>query len=97
MEYTISEGLVCRDVAGVYFVIDIHDKHFYRNKEVNNVNEIAYALICIMNEQKKFTVASVTDALMLKLNPNEAIAREMILTDVQEFIDFLMKKGWIYV
>lgn len=97
MNFTIRDGLVCRNIAGIYFVIDIYDKHFYRNKEVNNLNQIAYELLMIMNEQKTFTAESVTDALILKLDPNENIPQEQIIMDVQDFIKFLMEKKWVYV
>lgn len=94
--YEINDGFVCRNIAGIYFAIDIHDKYFYRNKNIYCLNEIAYALLSSMIERKQFTVEDITIELEGKLAPNANITHEEILLDVCNFVKELINKRWVH-
>ena len=96
MIYKVKEGLVCRNIAGIYFAIDIHDKYFYRNKNIDRLNEIAYTLLSSMIKSGKFTVEDITRDLETKLDPNVIIKHEEVLLDVNNFVKELIDKGWIH-
>lgn len=95
MSYSVREGIVCRDIAGVYFAVDIHDKHFYRNKQINCLNEIAYTLLTIMQESGEFTAEDIAEKLEDKLSKDAEVPHERILSDVSGFIAALEERGWV--
>lgn len=43
--YSIKEGIVLRDVGGVVFLIDIHEKYYYDYKNLFSVNDIGKVII----------------------------------------------------
>ena len=97
MAYAVREGLVTRDIKGVYFVIDIHDRHFYRNKQVTCVNRIAYEVMNVINEMDTFDLETVADKLLPLFNEETRPSRETLIEDVKAFIDVLLQRGWVYV
>ena len=38
--YQVREGIILRDIAGIYFLIDINKKNFYDLQKIDTVNEI---------------------------------------------------------
>ncbi|MBQ7559832.1 MAG: PqqD family protein [Synergistaceae bacterium] len=96
MIYEVKEGLVLRNIAGIYFVIDIHDKYFYRNRNIDRLNEIAYAILSSIVGRKQFTVEDITIELETKLDPNTKVKHEEILSDVNNFVKELINKEWIH-
>ena len=95
MNYKLREGLVRRDIAGLYFIIDVHDKHFYRNKQVICVNEIAYAIIGNMQSSETFSVESLRNGLLPLLSDQSSVSPDRIDADVLSFITLLKEKGWV--
>ena len=94
MNYSVKEGLVLREIKGIYFVIDIHDKHFYRNKQVCCVNRIAYEIMKIVNDLKVFRIDDITRRLMPLFNKETRPTEEVLKKDVGDYILSLVKKGW---
>ena len=94
MKYRMREGLVCRDIAGVYFLIDIHDRHFYRNKQLNCLNATAHAMLSSMLARGSFTAEEVASDLLAKLDPRQQVPRERVEADAEKLIQFLKGKGW---
>lgn len=95
-KYRVKEGLVTRDIKGVYFVIDIHDKHFYRNKKVNCVNAVAYTIINFINTLDEFTCLDVAKHIHSQIK-NKEVALEQVTKDMEQFIKTMVEKGWVYV
>ena len=95
-KYRIKEGLVTRDIKGVYFVIDIHDRHFYRNKKVSAVNAMAYTIINYANDLKEFDEEDLAKHIYTNLKEPK-IPYEKIVNDMKTFINSLIEKGWVYV
>lgn len=93
--YRIKEGLVPREIKGVCFVIDIHDKHFYRNKQVCCVNRIAYEIMKILNKLKEFEIIDITDRLTPLFNERTKPTAEVLNKDVSDYIVSLIQKGWV--
>jgi hypothetical protein len=91
----MRDGLVCRDIAGVYFILDIYDKHFYRDKQVNCVNQIAYTMISLMIEKKTFTEDDILDEMLKIIAPSEGVTPERVKSDIVSLIGQLQSKGWL--
>ena len=93
--YEIKQELVCRDIAGVYFIIDPTDKHFYRNKQMTCVNGTAYFMVQIMLEHKTFVSEDIVTIIENSMDKNTCPARNVIFVDVNKLIIELKNKGWI--
>lgn len=92
----LREGLVCRNIAGIFFIVDIHDKHFYRNKQINCLNETAYTILNLMQESRSFSAEDIVQKLEEKLSNDQNISHLTILNDITGFIKALEERGWVY-
>lgn len=95
MMYEIKQELVCRDIAGVYFIIDPTDKHFYRNKQMTCVNSTAYFMIQVMLKHKTFASDDIVTAIENSIDKNTRPARDVIFADVDKLIIELKNKRWV--
>lgn len=95
MKYAIREGLVCRDIAGIYFLIDIRDRHFYKNKQVNCLNPTAYLMLSSMNERQVFSVDDILVDVIAALDPSCDVPRERIASDIEKLLEAAIAKGWV--
>lgn len=95
MVYEIKQELVCRDIAGVYFIIDPTDKHFYRNKQITSVNSTAYFMIQTMLKYKTFVSDDIVIAVENSMDENTRPTRDVVLNDVNKLITELKNKRWI--
>lgn len=94
MSYKIREGLVCRDIAGVYFLIDIHDRHFYRNRQLNCLNPTAYLMISSMIGRGSFSAEDILADVVAGLDPQGGVPEERIRADIAKLLDVMVAKGW---
>ena len=94
--YRLREGIVCRDIAGVYFAFDIHDKYLYRHKEIKGLDDIAYKILQIMTECEVFSSADISSKLLKNVVLPIGVSGEKVLCDIDKMIATLSDMGWVY-
>lgn len=95
MQYYISESFVLRDIGGIYFAVDITDKHVYKEKKIISLNEIGYTILKLAKEQKRFSAQSLTADLTRLLVGDFDSAR--IQKDVDAFLVDIQNKGIVKI
>lgn len=96
MRYVLRDGIVCRDIAGIFFAVDINDKHFYRNRQINNLNETAYVLLSIMSNKESFSIEEIVVELESKLSKESNVDHDTLTRDITSFVKQLECRGWVY-
>lgn len=96
MKYIVREGIIPRDIAGVYFLIDIHDKSYYDSKKIYTTNQIGYELCSIMMKKTDgFIITDIVDELKrLLINYSDDLYNQ-IISDVNKFVKELSRIGYI--
>lgn len=94
-KYRIKGGLICRNIAEIFFVIDSGDKRLYRDRRITCVNRMGCYMIEQMIKKKEFSVSDicrdVEDAIVGERPPSRVIEK-----DVADLIASLKDKGWLY-
>lgn len=91
--YKISDRFILRDIAGIYFAVDIKNKRLYDDKKLINLNKTAYILLKSAVEKKFFTADDLNDSL-IKLLGGEFDCAE-VKRDIYNFITYAHDKGLI--
>lgn len=91
--YKISDNFILRDIAGIYFAVDIKNKRLYDDKKLLALNKTAYTLLCIAVEKVSFTFDNLA-ASFLKLLVGDFNNSE-VKKDIRNFISFARDKGLI--
>lgn len=93
--YSIREGIVARNIGGVFFLVDIHNKDYYNNKTLDRINRTGYEIVKIIQNRKLCnTVAIMSDFLELLKEYDQSLKR-CIEKDIQSFIQQLENKGYV--
>lgn len=93
--YSIKEGIVLRDVGGVIFLIDIHEKYYYDYKNLFSVNDIGKVIIKFALNNKVFTIEAVVSYLKSIIKDYHPEMYSLIYSDCQKFINELLDLGYV--
>lgn len=93
--YSIKEGIVLRDVGGVVFLIDIHEKYYYDYKNMFSVNDIGKVIIKFALNNKVFTIEAVVSYLKSIIKDYHPEMYSLIYSDCQKFINELLDLGYV--
>lgn len=95
MLYHVNEAIIPRDIAGVFFLVDITEKDYYSKKKIYSTNEIGYEQFRIMKQLSVFSVRSVLQEFIKLLNDYNDGMYAMILKDAEVFIADLVAAGYL--
>lgn len=93
--YALKVGLVLRNIGGVSFLVDIHEKHYYDLKELFSVNETGKAIIEYLFANEVCTLDGIVSYLKsIILNYTEELY-PVIYTDCEIFLKSLKTNGYL--
>lgn len=95
MYYSLNQGLVLRDIGGVIFLINIHEKNYYNSKQIFSVNETGKAIIEYFQRNSIGTIEGAVSYLKSLLKNYTPDLYPTIYADCQAFITRLLDKGYI--
>lgn len=93
--YSMREGLVLRDIGGVYFLIDIHEKHYYDLKNLFSVNDTGKVILEYMEENKVCTLEGIVSNLRSLIKDYCVEMYPMIYSDCKKFVEQLQEAGYL--
>ena len=93
--FSMKAGLVVRNVGGVYFLIDIHEKDYYNLKILYRLNEIGQEIVKYGISRGVFTIDSLVCNLKRRIVAYQPEMYGQIYTDCKEFISELQKMGYV--
>ena len=93
--YSMREGLVLRDIGGISFLVDIHEKHYYDLKNLFSVNETGKIIIKYIMENGVCTLEAVVSNLRSVIKNYCAEMYPVIYEDCQMFIEQLRMYGYL--
>lgn len=91
--YKISDRFILRDIAGIYFAVDIKNKRLYDDKKLLTLNKTAYILLCVAGKKISFTDDDLADSFIKLLVGDYNYAE--VKKDILNFITFAQDKGLI--
>ena len=94
MLYQFNNDYVLRDIAGIYFAVNIADKNVYLNKKIYSVNLTAFALLGIAQKRGCFSVQELLEEFVLLLK-GDNIDRSVIYADITSFCEDSVEKGML--
>lgn len=93
--YSLREGLVLRNIGGINFLIDIHEKHYYDLKNLFSVNETGQAIIQYFEKHGVSTIDGVVSHLRsLIINYTEDLY-PIIYSDCKAFVEQLLLNEYL--
>lgn len=96
MAFIANQGVIPRNIAGIYFLVDIHERDYYAKKQIFSTNQCGYELFRIMRAlNHPFTVEELLEQFLLLLTEDARNERDQIKSDVLQFIDELKGVGYI--
>ena len=93
--YSVREGLVLRNIGGVVFLIDIHEKHYYDLKNLFSVNETGKSIIEYMMQQGVCTLDGIVSYLRSVIKDYNAQLYPIIYSDCKMFVELLQRNGYL--
>ena len=93
--YSVREGLVLRNIGGVVFLIDIHEKHYYDLKNLFSVNETGKSIIEYMMQQGLCTLDGIVSYLRSVIKDYNAQLYPIIYSDCKMFVELLQRNGYL--
>lgn len=93
--YSLKEGLVLRDVGGIVFLIDIHEKYYYNYKKLFSVNDIGKVIIKFALKNNVFTIEAVVSYLKSIIKDYHPVMYSLMYSDCQKFINELLDLGYV--
>lgn len=95
MEYTVNGDIIPRNIAGVYFLVDIHEKDYYVKQEMFTTNQCGYEIFRIMKSlPQPFTLPLVFEKFTKILSNYSSEMDNQIYSDIQNFIDELLRVNY---
>lgn len=92
MCYRIKNGLITRDIGGIIFLVDIHEKDYGKNKEITVLNQVGLIIIEKMINLKVFKQEDILK-IIYQLFPT--VSQNELYEDVCEFFLELKNEGYI--
>ena len=93
--YSMREGLVLRDIGGISFLIDTHEKHYYDLKELLSVNETGQAIIKYLMIAGVSTLGGIVSYIRSLIKDNDKELYSVIYSDCETFVDLLQTNGYL--
>ena len=95
MLYRAKDEIIPRDIAGIYFLVDITEKSYYAKKEIYSTNEIGYEQFRIMKRLSVFSVRDMLQEFIMLLNNYNDDMYNAILKDAEVFVADLVAAGFL--
>lgn len=93
--YSVKEGLILRNIGGVLFLIDIHEKHYYDLKNLFSVNETGKCIIEYMMNQGVCNLEGIVSHLRSVIKDYNAELYPVIYSDCKMFVEMLQRNGYV--
>lgn len=93
--FVFKEGIVPRDIGGIYFLIDIHDNTYSGTEEIFSANRMGYIMACIMKRLDTFSIDDIFAELIKVINNYNSNMDVMIKSDIANYIKELIKLGYV--
>lgn len=93
--FSMREGLVLRDIGGISFLIDIHEKHYYDLKELFSVNETGQVIIKYLMTNGVCTLDGIVSHLRSLIKNYNAELYPIIYSDCKRFVELLQSNGYL--
>lgn len=93
--YSLTNGVVCRNIGGVYFIVDIHEKKYYDIKNLLKTNQIGSVILEYMKGNRVCSIWGIISYVKSKLLNYNVEMEQMIYDDCMEFVNNLVKQGYI--
>lgn len=93
--YAIREGLVLRNIEGVYFLIDINEKKYYDLKRLYQVNQIGKVIIEYMQKHPITTISGIVSYLKTIIKNYRIEMYNQIYDDCEAFVIELQNKQYV--
>ncbi len=93
--YSVKEGMVLRNIGGVLFLIDIHEKHYYDLKNLFSVNETGKCIIEYMMNQGVCNLEGIVSHLRSLIKDYNAELYPIIYSDCKMFVELLQENGYV--
>ena len=91
--YALNEGIVLRDIGGISFLIDIHEKHYYDLKNMFSVNEMGQVIVKYLMANGVCTLEGIVSYLRSLIKNYNAELYPIIYSDCKTFIEYLQVNG----
>ena len=95
--YEIREGIVCRDIGGIFFALDIHDKYLYRNHKLITLNSSGYKFMQIICKVHQFNEEELFNQLKNIFYNDITLNKDIVMQDIKKMLEILKQLGWVYV
>lgn len=93
--YAVKDGLVLRDIGGILFLIDIHEKHYYDLKQLFSVNETGQIILKYMMENGVCNLDGIVSYLRSLIKNYDAKQYPVIYSDCKKFVESLQTNGYL--
>lgn len=93
--YVLEEGAVLRDIGGVFFLVNIHEKYYYDLKHLLSVNETGQVIIRYMQDNKICTLDGIVSHLRSKIINYTPELYPIIYEDCKAFIEKLYHNNYL--
>lgn len=93
--YSMREGLVLRDIGGISFLVDIHEKHYYDLKNLFSVNETGQVIIKYLMSNGVCTLDGIVSHLRSLIKNYNAELYPVIYSDCKTFVEHLQENGYL--
>lgn len=93
--YSVKEGMILRNIGGVVFLIDIHEKHYYDLKNLFSVNETGKCIIEYMMNQGVCNLEGIVSHLRSVIKDYNAELYPIIYSDCKMFVELLQRNGYV--
>ena len=91
----MREGIVCRDIGGLYFAIDVHDKYLYRNHRLIALNKTAYEFMNAMCSLGVFDEEQIYNVISEGVMSHWNLDKQQVCKDITFFAESLISLGWV--
>lgn len=93
--YSMRKGLILRDIGGVFFLIDIYEKHYYDLKTLFSVNETGKTIIEYVMNNGVCTLEGIVSNLRSLIKNYSADMYPVIYSDCKRFVERLKQSGYL--
>ena len=91
VEYKFNNEYVLRNIAEIYFAVNITDKGLYKNKKMYTLNKMGFCLLKIAQNLCRFTETILADEILKILIVQ--VDKKMVYADVSAFCKDVYTKG----
>lgn len=93
--YQLKVGIVLRNIGGIWFLIDIHEKHYYEYKNLFVLNEVGKLIVEFLFANKVCTLDGMVSYIKSRISNYIPELNSTIYNDCNSFITRLIEKGFL--